>query len=280
MAGLDDIQLDRTPAPPSPTRGRVVPALIVSAVLSLALAGGWYYRHRTSGSDGAVAVQDQQVVANTAQPQDPAADLPPLDESDDLVRELVSALSRHPIVVALLTTDQLVRTFAVSVMNVAHGESPSAHLYTIKPDGKFQVRGGRRTNIAPGSYARFDGHAAAISGIDPEGAARLYTRLKPRIEEAYREVAGADASVDGALERAIAELLATPIVEGEVAVEPRTVGYGYADPSLESLSAAQKQLLRMGPANVRLVQQQLRAIARQLGIDDTKLPRERVISAR
>jgi hypothetical protein len=39
------------------------------------------------------------------------------------------------------------------------------------------------------------------------------------------------------------------------------------NPALESLSCAQRQLLRMGPRNVRLIQQKLREIAPATGID-------------
>ena len=55
-------------------------------------------------------------------------------------------------------------------------------------------------------------------------------------------------------------------------VEPRGAGYGFADPRLERLTAAQKQLLRMGPANARLVQGSLRTIALELGIPAERLP--------
>ena len=279
MADFDDFQLDKTPSLPERARSRAVPGAII-VVMILALAGGWYYLRHRSALNRSVSVHDERIVAQQgAKPSEAApADLPPLDESDDLVRELVSALSRHPIVAAWLTTDQLVRTFAVAVMNVAGGDSPSGQLHTIKPGAKFQVRQqGSRTLVDPRSFSRFDGHADAFAGMDPEGAARLYERLKPRIAEAYREVAGAEANVDRGLERAIVELLKTPVVEGDIRLEPRTVGYSYADPALESLSSAQRQLLRMGPRNVRLVQQQLRAIARHLGIDEASLPRERVI---
>jgi hypothetical protein len=166
-------------------------------------------------------------------------------------------------------------------MNVADGDTPARHLNTIKPEGRFQTRRQRgNLYIHPQTYARFDGHAAAVSGLDPAGAARLYQTLKPRIEEAYRELAGPNASFDRTLERAIVQLLHTPIVEGDIAIEPRAVeGYTYADPTLESLSRAQQQLLRMGPENVRLVQEKLRAIARELGINETSLPGERVVQA-
>ena len=52
-----------------------------------------------------------------------------------------------------------------------------------------------------------------------------------------------------------------------------SVSYTYEDARLESLSAAQKQLLRMGPRNVRLVQAKLREIAPYLGIATESLPK-------
>jgi hypothetical protein len=50
------------------------------------------------------------------------------------------------------------------------------------------------------------------------------------------------------------------------------IGYAFADPKLEGLSRAQKQLLRMGPQNVRAIQGKLREIAGVLGIPDSRLP--------
>ncbi len=143
--------------------------------------------------------------------------------------------------------------------------------------GRFQTRQrGASSYIDARSHARFDSHAAAVSALDAQGAAQLYARLEPRIEEAYREVAGKDADFDRALQRAIVELLKTPVLEGDVMVVSANVGYAYADPTLESLSHAQKQLLRMGPRNVRAVQEKLRAIAGHLGMDPAALPPERV----
>jgi hypothetical protein len=281
MADFDDLRLDKPPIPPPPPQPRWVP-LAAAAVLLIALAAVWYYLRRGADGDQAQprSATEQSIPQRPGLIEEPAAnpDLPPLDESDAFVRDLVRALSEHPIVAAWLTSDQLIRTFTVSVMNVAEGDTPSRHLYTIRPEDRFQTRTrGAGTYIDARSYARFDGHAAAVAGLDPAGAARLYQTLKPRIDEAYREIAGPDAVFDRALERAIVELLGTPVVEGEVAVEPRTVGYGYADPSLESLSRAQQQLLRIGPRNVRAVQEKLRAVAGQLGISEASLPRERIV---
>ena len=49
-------------------------------------------------------------------------------------------------------------------------------------------------------------------------------------------------------------------------------GYRYADPSLEGLTAAQRQLLRTGPRNVTKIQSALRQLAIALGIPPGRLP--------
>jgi Protein of unknown function (DUF3014) len=265
MADFDELKLDKSAAPPPPPQPRWI-LIIALAVLLVAAVALWFYFR--SPPDVAENVQPNAVVTRTLEPAAKApAELPPLDASDAMVRDLVRALSQHPTVASLLTTDQLIRTFAVSIRNIAEGDTPSRHLKTIQPGGALKTeRRGNRTYIDPASYARFDPHAAAVQGIDPAGAAQVYRTLKPRLEEAYREVAGPEANFERAFAQAIARLLATPVVEGPIAVKPTVAGYAYADPALESLPRAQQQLLRMGPANVRIVQEKLRAIAREIGV--------------
>ncbi|HEY0873141.1 MAG TPA: DUF3014 domain-containing protein [Vicinamibacterales bacterium] len=280
MADIDDVKLEKTAPPPPPPQPRWIPILGI-IVLVIALGAVWYYFQQESDLDTA-AGQRPAVPApgegRIAEPQ--PVDLPPLDESDAFVRDMVGQLSQHPVVMSLLATDGLIRTFAVSMMNIADGDTPSRHLNTIKPERTFAVRKQRtQTVISPESYARYDTHAAAISGLDAAGVAKAYNTLKPRIQEALREVRGSNADIDRTMERAIVQLLSAPVVEGDVVVVQDIVGYSYADPTLASLSRAQQQLVRMGPENTRRVQQKLREVAAQLGIDPSSLPPERVIGA-
>lgn len=283
MADIDNLRLNHgsEAAPPPPPQPRWL-LIIVAAVLVFALLALWWYLRRSPDGDVVTTGTEQSLAqAGARSLAEPAAevDLPPLDDSDSLVRDLVRALSEHPVVTAWLATDQLLRNFVVVVKNIGDGDTPSGHLNMIAPQGGFQTRQqGARSYIDPRTHDRFDPHASAVSGLDAQGAAKLYATLKPRIDEAYREVAGKDADFDRALQRAIVELLKTPVVEGDVLVVPANVGYAYADPTLESLSHAQKQLLRMGPRNVRAVQAKLRVIARHLGIDAAALPPERVVT--
>lgn len=199
--------------------------------------------------------------------------LPPLDQTDSLVRDLVKQITSHPRV-AWLATNGLIRNFVVVISMVAEGRTPAGQLRVLRPAAGFHVveRGGD-LYLDPRSYERYDGLAAAAASIDPAGAARLYATLKPRVEEAYRDLGVPDTPFDRTLERAIVLLLETPTVEDPVRAEPQGgVGYGFAAPDFEALPAAQKQLLRMGPRNVRAIQSSLRAIALALGIPAERLP--------
>jgi hypothetical protein len=262
------------PPPPGSSKGPwivgIVLLLAAGAAAYLVLGGRWL--NRSGVEQPAESVQAPQPVRPLGGEADPIA-VPPLGDSDPLVRELVSKLSSHPRVAAWLTTEGLIRNFTVAVVNVADGKTPAGHLQPLRPSGAVQVLDqDGDLYLDPRSYARYNQLAEAVSSIDPAGAARLYATLKPRIEEAHRELGLPDASFDVTLQRAMIQLLQTPITDRPVRVEPRGIGYGYADPKLESLTGAQKQLLRMGPANARTVQRKLREIALALGIPADRLP--------
>jgi hypothetical protein len=199
--------------------------------------------------------------------------VPPLDLTDPLVRELLRQLSSQASVAAWLMSDGLIRNFAVVVSNVAEGPTPAVHLRPLRPTTGFKVtdRNGHLL-IDTHSYERYDRFAAAAASIDPAGAARLYATLKPRIEEAHRDL-GTGLSFDRTLELAIVALLKTPVVVDPIAVRPEGgTGYAYVDPALEALTPAQKHLLRTGSANVHAIQIWLRSIALALGIPAERLP--------
>ena len=110
------------------------------------------------------------------------------------------------------------------------------------------------------------------SGIDARAAAALFGIWQPRIRQAYRELGYPDGDFSKTLQTAFQELLSTPKVEGRPTLVPEGVGYAYADPELEHLSSAQKQLLRMGPRNMAPIQEKLREMAFYLGFPASQLP--------
>lgn len=203
---------------------------------------------------------------------EPDASLPSLDALDAYVRPLLSALSNRPELAALLATDGLVRRFVVSVDAIGRGATPARQVQAVAPREPFAVqRDGGAIVIAPRSYARYDGLVRLVEDLDPQRLARLYGQMKPRLEEAHREL-GVEGTFDEAITRAIVHLLDTPSVPPAPRVEPgKGTNYLYADPTLERLSAAQRQLLRLGPERAERVKARLREFALALGVPSDRL---------
>ena len=204
----------------------------------------------------------------------PGTTLPPLAESDGVLRELARGLSPHPAWSRWLSGQGLIERFVAVVDNVAEGVSPRPHLLFLAPDARFQVvtRNGRQY-IDPKSYERYDAVADVIASLDPSAAVGLYRQLQPLCEDAYRELGHPPGRFDDVLAKAIQTLLATPVVDGEIELTPRVVTYAFADPRLEVLSPAQRHFLRMGPRNVRLIQGELRTLAKALAMPEDE-PRQ------
>lgn len=195
-------------------------------------------------------------------------DLPPLDETDAIVRELVGALSSRPEVAAWLATDNLIRNFVTALENVSEGKTPAQHLKVLAPREPFRVvETSGRIYVDPRSYQRYNGLAQAVDSLDAEGVARLYSMLKPRLEDAYRELGHPEGNVDAAVEKAIRLLLDAPSGGKQIELTRGVVSYRFADPRIENATAAQKQLIRMGPENQALIQAKLREIAAALGME-------------
>jgi Protein of unknown function (DUF3014) len=283
MVDVQDYELLKTSeeppheAPPErPSRlWLVVAALIVATAAAVYIAAGRMHRVAPATTEARRAETLQAPVRPLGGNAAPI-DLPPLDQTDRIVRDLVKQITSHPRIAAWLATDGLIRTFTVAVQNVAEGATPAGRFRALRPASGFETiaRAGD-LHIAPRSYQRYDDLADAAVSIDAAGAARLYATLKPRIEEAYRDLGFPDTPFDRTLERAIVLLLRTPAPDTAARLEPKGIGYGFADPALEGLTAAQKQLLRMGPRNVRMIQSSLRQIALALGIPAERLPASR-----
>ncbi len=211
---------------------------------------------------------------------EPPFQLPPLDESDPLVREWTGRLSSHLELASWLVTDDLIRRFTAAVDNIAEGNRLHRHVGFLAPTAPFRAaeRDGQLFTD-PTSYERYDLVSDVFVSLDVTATVRTYRRLKPLIDEAYRDLGYPDRSFDDTLARAIRELLNAPVVLGEAELTPGVVGYEFWDPALEALSPAQKQLLRMGPRNVGRVQGKLRRFAAALGIPKEELPRVTVHGA-
>ena len=194
----------------------------------------------------AVDADDEPAEAPAAEP--PA--LPPLDESDAFVREQTKGVC---LPVAWTVADNLVRRASVLIENASRGVLPPKRGGLLPPLDAFPVRReGERFFMDESGYQRYDAYLEELEAIDPERLADCIRLLGPLLDQALNELGYADGAHAG-IAAAIERILAVPEPVGDLGVElvqPKVL-YHYADPSLESLSDVQKQVLRMGPDNTR-----------------------------
>jgi hypothetical protein len=225
---------------------------------------------RTTRKPAAAQNASPAAVTATDAPIDkpePPVTLPPLDRMDGFLRPLLAALSSRPELANWLATDDLVGQLAFAIDQASAGASPARDFKVIAPASKF-VTGGRgsRHTMDPAGYRRYDGLVQTVTSIDASSAAKIYKTIRPRLNEAYHRMGNQNSDVDNALRKSIDILLDTPVVKDPIAiVEDGKAGWAYDDGELEGLLPTQKQLLRMGSANVDRVLVWLRAFQAALG---------------
>ncbi len=272
MSDLDDFDLQKVPESAGDGRDRRSlrrSLLGAVALLAVGIAAITYVARRyprTLPTPGPSAAPTPSA-APSPSPTSGAA-LPPLDQSDVFVRGLAKGLSAHPQVAAWLASQGLVRTLTVVVENIADGETPAPHLRFLAPKQGFRATPKRgRQIIDPRSYEGYGAFADGVASLDAAGCARVYRLLEPLFDAAYRDLGHPEGGFSKAMDRALAALVDVAVLEGDVPVVPSVravVVYEFADKRLEALTPAQKQLLRMGPDNVRKIQAKLREIRQAL----------------
>jgi len=289
---LDDFDLEPTrrqgeeetvrpyrPDPEKKPRGLLFPAtLALAAVIATALLAVVFFlfRHPSqSKAEPSPALAAGAAAPPTAFPSPtPEVALPPLDDSDAFVRQIAAGISANSEVARWLARTALVRTLTVVVVNVAAGETPRPHLDFLAPGQRFRAarRPARLLVPDPVGFAGYDLFSDAIASVDVTVAASAYRTMAPLFEAAYVELGHPEGGFPAALETAIRALLAVPVLREDVELVPHAIGFKYADPRLEALTPAQKQFLRIGPRNVRLVQGKLKELAAALAPAAPKAP--------
>ena len=287
---LDDFDLEPTrrqneedtvrpyrPDPEKKPSGLFFPAtLALVAVVAMALLAVVFFvfRHpKPAAGPTPAPVAAAPAPAVGASPS-PEVTLPSLDDSDGFVRQFAAGLSAHPEFARWLATTALVRTLTVVVVNVAAGETPRPHLEFLAPKQRFRAarRPARLLVPDPAGFAGYDLFGDAVASVDAVGAASGYRTLAPLFEAAYVELGHPEGGVTAVLDQAIQALLAVPVLREDVELVPHAIGFRYADPKLEAMTPAQKQFLRIGPRNVRLVQGKLKELATALAPATAKAP--------
>jgi len=191
--------------------------------------------------------------------------LPPLEQSDSLLTESLAQLLGNKNLSEFFFLDRIVPRFVATVDNLPR-EKVATRIMSAKPvAGSFAVdRQGDEIVLAAGNSARYSRHVQLLQSIDIKRAVALYVRLYPLLQRAYQELGYPKGYFNDRLVEVIDHLLAAPDVRGPIKLTQPKVRYQFADPALESLSAGQKIMVRIGADNASHVKAVLQALRREL----------------
>jgi hypothetical protein len=227
----------------------------------------WWSDRPPAAKEPAVAAPVEPVVPEEppiAHPL-PAAEnqeaLPSLDDSDPSARNALEGLMGKEAAQRFIVPESLIRHMVVTVDNLTT-EKVAERLRPVRPaPGKFVVSGSEEAPVLdPANYERYEPLVETIRTTDTQSLVASYVRYYPLFQEAYESLGHPPQYFNDRLIEVIDHLLATPEVPGPIALAQPGVQYVYADPELESRSAGQKALIRMGPDNAKAIKAKLREL--------------------
>jgi len=159
-------------------------------------------------------------------------------EGQDLVRHLVATVD------------------AMSRDKVARGFIPLRPL-----PGHFAVSGqGDQMVMDASNSRRYAPLVMVAQSVDSAKLVGAYVHLYPLFQQAYRQMGYPQDYFNDRLVETIDDLLDAPEIQGPVKLVRPKVLYQFADPDLESRSAGQKMMVRMGLQNELQIKAKLREI--------------------
>lgn len=206
----------------------------------------------------------QHPIAKAASAPAPASTtpLPPLDRSDAAVTAAIARLTGDATAGKLLANAHLIPRMVATIDALPRHEIGSNILPLHAPGGSFatdKANDGQLV-LAPSNYARYAPYMQWVRHADTGQLVAWYVRYYPLFQNAYRQLGYPNGYFNDRLVAVIDDLLKAPEPQGRIALMKTDKGYAFADPQLEALSVGQKLMVRMGPANEKLLKQKLRAI--------------------
>ena len=209
-----------------------------------------------------------------AQPERPSVPVPPpqaakalptLEMSDTMMRRSLAGLIGREAFASMVIPKELVKRIVATVDNLPREIAPQRMVPLNAAPGRFGVAGsGEELTLDPANFARYAPYVKVFELVDSGALVRAYVEAYPLFQRAYEQLGYPDRHFNDRLVEAIDDMLAAPEVDGPIALIRPRVLYEFADPGLETRSAGQKILIRMGPANASRVKAKLREIRREL----------------
>lgn len=242
---------------------------VLGAVLLAAVGTYFYYQRQKAPLEQQQEAPMQEPVAKwEGEPQvrhpvpeaEPAeTPLPKLNESDPAARDSLGGLFGEQTLSEYLVPKEIIRHFVVTIDNLPRNKVAVDLRPVTATPGNFETSGsGDSLTMGSANFARYKPFVQVIQATDTKQAVAIYRRFYPLLQESYANLGYPSAYFNDRLVEVIDDLLQAPEVKGPIKLVQPRVYYQFADRKLESRSAGQKLLIRMGSENAAVIKAKLR----------------------
>jgi hypothetical protein len=249
------------------------PMIGVAAAVIVIAAGTLYFLHVRHSSLPRAQVAAPQPPAEA--PTEPATlhplpegqglaskgPLPALADSDAPLSDAIGKVLGASAVKDYLLPENIIRHLVVTIDNLPRQKVAVEKRPTSPVAGSFIADGDElHATLDAKNYARYQPMVEVIGKTDMQQLATVYVRFYPLFQEAYQNLGYPNGYFNDRLVQVIDNLLAAPQPTGPIVLVRPNVMYTFADPALESRSAGQKLLIRMGPDNAAAIKVKLKEL--------------------
>lgn len=202
-------------------------------------------------------------------PPEPVEDpLPRLEESDDAVRDAVGDIPLGTAGQQYLIPGNIIERSASLIYLMAQGDVPYKLLPVSRPKAAFPIRDdGTQVVTDPAGFERYDALTQWLQSLDLESLLSSLEWFIPLFKEAWSYYGEDPAAFDMAVVITLDLVIATPEIDlSEARLIRKEAVWIFEDPAIEGLAPIQKQVLRMGPENAKILKAKA-AEARGLWLD-------------
>lgn len=139
----------------------------------------------------------------------------------------------------VITVDNLPREHVPSQLRITRGVP---ELLRVQKDGET-------ITLDPSNYERYDRIISYVEKMDARKIGRLYAKFYPLLQRTYEETGFPEARFHDRVLAALDDMMDAPRPTGPIRLVQPKVLYRFEDDHLESLSAGQKIMIRVGPEN-------------------------------
>jgi hypothetical protein len=191
--------------------------------------------------------------------------LPALADSDPAMQDAMAAIFGKAPLDRIFHLQQIVQRFVATIDNLPR-QTAAVQKMPVQPlGGSLQTtQSDGQTVLAADNGSRYTPYVQVMEAADTTRLVAAYVRFYPLFQKAYEDLGYPGKYFNDRLVFVIDHLLAAPEPTGPIALVQPKIVFRFADPELESMSAGQKIMVRMGRDNELRVKARLRAIRQAL----------------